>query len=1357
VEPRITDLTISTDGKHYIRVTSWNQQSVGHYELGVSVNAAEVFRVDVTPSTAQIVPTGQVQLTGQTFDQFDVELFGREAFWSSSNDGIATVDATGLVTGQSLGTATITLESEGIQGTATIDVTNIPAAYIIITPTSGLLQVGQQVLWSAEAFDAGDNLIPGKPLTWWGSNPDVADADLGLVEAFGNGQSIIVAEADGAYGYALMTVTDPSAVPVNYWSDGAASGTIENLLGMWGAYSGAVWAVGNNGTIRFNNGGGWTGQNSGTSAALTGVWGVDDFEVWTVGSGGTILVTYDQGTTWQIEPSPTGENLLGIWGSAPNDIYAVGGSVGVAAMAHWDGANWNPVTGLPVGQALNGVYGFATDDVFAVGDNATIIRFDGTSWNTMNLPGAQSLFAVWGTSPSDVYAVGAGGTILHYDGNVGQNWVAVTPTGTTEDLLAVWGTNTDDVLAAGTNGAIVHWDGAVWSAQASGTGSTLQAIWGSPNPGVLAVGTLGTVRLGNRGATLDIAANPLILPPDGFSTSTITAQAKDATGANITSGGANVTLSSDVGTVGSVTDNTDGSYTATLTASTIVQTATITGTLNGQAVADDATVRFTSADATQSTITGAPTSIPADGASTSLITVQLVDGVGTPLTTGGDLVELFTDLGTLTAVTDVGNGTYTATLTAGTTTGFATISGTIWGQPMNNGIVTFRGTAPPDLIGSTAGGGGTNPSALYSIDRTTGAATPIGMTGFNRVGAMDLHPSTGVLYAAAQRASDATPVLIAIDQTTGVGTEIGPTGILGAISDLSFHSSGTLYGHLAIGGGHALHTFNTGTGLATLIGLTGIAGGGSGMTFNGTNSLYLASSNTLWALSTATGTGPALGTLTFSDPGCTRIKAIDLDPATGVFYAALECGATDALGILDLLGQTVTSIGDVVAELDGLVDPATSTAPSSGPASELTSQITTQATRILPDGSSTTEVGVSLYDAVGTTLDVGGDHVALSTTLGSLSALTDNGNGLYLATLTSSTTPGTATITGTVNGVAILDDATVAVSSTWQTTGSMAASRWGHTATLLDDGTVLVIGSFIAGAEIYDPATGTFGATVGTPAFTHGQSVTATKLLDGRVLIVGGNAAPTSAEIYDPGTGLFSATGSSSVDRRYHTATLLTNGKVLVAGGQDNQPQTHAVAEIYDPGTGLFTLTGSLIDDRSSPAATLLGDGRVLVVGGVQTTTPGFGICLSKGEIYDPGTGTFSAAAGDMVNARCDTHAVTLTSGEVLVIGDSQSAAELFDPTSSTFSATGSMSIGHWAGTATLLPDGRVLVAGGLEPGPVPITVAEIYNPATGSFSPTASVNTGRYDHTATLLPDGRVLVTGGYDGIVALTSAELH
>ncbi|MCH8253894.1 MAG: hypothetical protein IID06_00940 [Gemmatimonadetes bacterium] len=344
---------------------------------------------------------------------------------------------------------------------------------------------------------------------------------------------------------------------------------------------------------------------------------------------------------------------------------------------------------------------------------------------------------------------------------------------------------------------------------------------------------------------------------------------------------------------------------------------------------------------------------------------------------------------------------------------------------------------------------------LYSIDRTTGAATPIGMIGFKGVGAMDVHPTTGTLYAVAESASCCGLVLIAIDQTTGVGTEIGETGIghrgTHWIRDLSFHSDGTLYGQLSgvsppWGPSHldSLLTFDTDTGLATLIGLPGIPTGESGLTFNGTNTLFLAASQ-LYTLSTSTGIATLLGSITFSGGGCSRVKAIDRDPATGVFYAALECGATDGLGTFDINTRTVTFIGSSVADLDGLVVPGTSTAPASGPASALTSTITASADSINADGVATAAVTVQLFDATSTALTVGGDHVALSTTLGTLSAVTDNGNGNYTAVLTAGITLGTATVTGIVNGSNITDDATVQFTVPWESVSTGATHTCGLT------------------------------------------------------------------------------------------------------------------------------------------------------------------------------------------------------------------------------------------------------------------------------------------------------------------------
>ena len=153
-------------------------------------------------------------------------------------------------------------------------------------------------------------------------------------------------------------------------------------------------------------------------------------------------------------------------------------------------------------------------------------------------------------------------------------------------------------------------------------------------------------------------------------------------------------------------------------------------------------------------------------------------------------------------------------------------------------------------------------------------------------------------------------------------------------------------------------------------------------------------------------------------------RALDRDPTSGVFYAALECGVTDGFGTFDIITRTATFIGNSVDDLDGLVDPATSTAPTSGPASALTSTITGPTGGTLPDGVATAAITVELFDAALTALTVGEDHVTLASTLGSLSGVTDNGDGTYSATLTS-TVVGTATVTGVVNGRTLTDDATV--------------------------------------------------------------------------------------------------------------------------------------------------------------------------------------------------------------------------------------------------------------------------------------------------------------------------------------------
>ncbi len=476
------------------------------------------------------------------------------------------------------------------------------------------------------------------------------------------------------------------------------------------------------------------------------------------------------------------------------------------------------------------------------------------------------------------------------------------------------------------------------------------------------------------------------------------------------------------------------------------------------------------------------------------------------------------------------------------------------------------------------------------------------------------------------------------------------------------------------------------------------------------------------------GTTSAPQILTLSNTGSVPLASIAV-LISGDFARApgpsSNCGATLAAGVTCTIGVTFTPSttgtrsGSLSVSSNDPANPTLTVAlTGTGYAVNLVSIALTPVNASVPLGAS------QQFTATGTYSD--GSTQALSSGLTwSSSAPSVAAISAGLATTPTTGCGGPTTISAAMGALSASTALTVFVPGGISCSGDTVAARDPHTSNQLNNGLVLIAGG------------------LGVP----GQS----------------SSALSSAELYSAATGTSVAAASMNAAHAYHTATVLNDGRVLVAGGVDVTGVATGASEIYDPIANTFTVTGALLVARQQHSATLLADGRVLVTGGLDST----GVALSSAEIYDPTAQAFTtvnSANGALANARYAHTATRLATGTVLIAGGYGSgavalaSAEIFDPACTCFasSAAAQANLGtpRTLHTATLLANGTVLFAGGLDGTGLALASAELYDPVKGVFAPTTgpgatatTMTVPRYGHSATLLTNGTVLVAGGNGG----------
>ncbi|WP_413292987.1 kelch repeat-containing protein [Bdellovibrio sp. HCB185ZH] len=348
----------------------------------------------------------------------------------------------------------------------------------------------------------------------------------------------------------------------------------------------------------------------------------------------------------------------------------------------------------------------------------------------------------------------------------------------------------------------------------------------------------------------------------------------------------------------------------------------------------------------------------------------------------------------------------------------------------------------------------------------------------------------------------------------------------------------------------------------------------------------------------------------------------------------------------------------------------------------------------------------------------------------------------------------------------------------WKLEGSMATGRAVHVTLPLPNGKVLIAGglsnpsssvmNYLDSSEIFDPATGQWSAGPSLP--TKRLWATSTRLNDGRFLIVGGvdetMTRVTSTLFYNPTTNSWSAGPSIAMGRIGHSASLLPDGRVIIMGGNENTgifPPSNKT-DIFDPTTNQWTAGPNMLTAVAEHTAVTLNDGTILLVGGLTTTT--LNSASAVVQLYNPSTNSFTAKASQSVG-RYQANVTILPSGKVLSLGGLNAAqailasSEIYDPSANTWTAGANLNIPRRAHNSISLPSGKILITGGTASSSFPLTPAssnEIYDPVANTFS-VDKVGFANVHSLGTLvkLADGKILMAGGVDPNYTVGTTETY